>query len=137
MSFTFGLVVLEMTRLIIMAKKNKPKKINLKDLGGFVFSTNPEFNYDSNQEEEEQVLPGEQLLELHFEKKGRGGKQVVIIRGFEGPDKELLELGKRLKQACGVGGSAKHGEIILQGNVRDKARDLLEKEGFKTKRIGA
>ena len=121
-----------------MAKKNKPKKINLKDLGGFVFSTNPEFNYDSNQEEEEeQVLPGEQLLELHFEKKGRGGKQVVIIRGFEGPDKELLELGKRLKQACGVGGSAKHGEIILQGNVRDKARDLLEKEGFKTKRIGA
>ena len=118
-----------------MAKKNKPKKINLKDLGGFVFSTNPEFNYDRNQEEE-QVLPGEQLLELHFEKKGRGGKQVVIIRGFEGPDKELLELGKRLKQACGVGGSAKRGEIILQGNVRDKARDLLEKEGFKTKRIG-
>ena len=105
-------------------------------MGGFVFSTNPEFNYDRNQEEEEQVLPGEQLLELHFEKKGRGGKQVVIIRGFEGPDKELLELGKRLKQACGVGGSAKRGEIILQGNVRDKARDLLEKEGFKTKRIG-
>ena len=121
-----------------MAKKNKPKKINLEDLGGFVFSTNPEFNYDRNQEEEEeeQVLHGEQLLELHFEKKGRGGKQVVIIRGFEGPDKELLELGKRLKQACGVGGSAKRGEIILQGNVRDKARDLLEKEGFKTKRIG-
>ena len=69
MSFTFGLVVLEMTRLIIMAKKNKPKKINLEDLGGFVFSTNPEFNYDSDQEEE-QILPDEQLLELHFEKKG-------------------------------------------------------------------
>ena len=135
MSFTFGLVVLEMTRLIIMAKNNKPKKINLEDLGGFVFSTNPEFNYDSDQEEE-QVLPGEQLLELHFEKKGRAGKQVVIIRGFQGPDKELLELGKRLKQTCGVGGSAKHGEIILQGNVRDKARDFLEKEGFKTKRVG-
>ena len=118
-----------------MAKKNKPKKINLEDLGGFVFSTNPEFNYDSDQEEE-QILPGEQLLELHFEKKGRAGKQVVIIRGFQGTDKELLELGKRLKQTCGVGGSAKHGEIILQGNVRDKARDFLEKEGFKTKRVG-
>ena len=94
------------------------------------------FNINLNSQEEEQVFPGEQLLELHFEKKGRGGKQVVIIRGFQGPDKELLELGKRLKQTCGVGGSAKHGEIILQGNVRDKARDFLEKEGFKTKRVG-
>jgi translation initiation factor 1 len=124
-----------MTRLIIMAKNNKPKKINLEDLGGFVFSTNPEFDYD-NVQEVESIPPREQVLELHFEKKGRGGKQVVIIRGFRGPEKELLELGKRLKQTCGVGGSAKHGEIILQGNVRDKARGFLEKEGFRTKRVG-
>ena len=118
-----------------MAKKNKPKKINLEDLGGFVFSTNPDFDYEQNNEVES-IRPSDQLLELHFEKKGRGGKQVVIIRGFEGPDEELAALGKKLKQTCGVGGSAKHGEIILQGNVRDKARLFLEKEGFKTKRIG-
>jgi translation initiation factor 1 len=118
-----------------MAKKNKPKKINLEDLGGFVFSTNPDFNYDDDQQVES-LYPSEQLLELHFEKKGRGGKQVVIVRGFEGPDEELADLGKKLKQTCGVGGSTKNGEIILQGNVRDKARAFLEKEGFKTKRIG-
>ncbi|MAZ96399.1 MAG: translation initiation factor [Flavobacteriales bacterium] len=118
-----------------MAKKNKPKKINLEDLGGFVFSTNPEFNYDRS-EDKELIDAEDQLLELHFEKKGRGGKQVVIIKGFQGTNKELLELSKRLKQTCGVGGSAKNSEIILQGNVRDKARNFLEKEGFKTKRVG-
>ena len=67
-----------------MAKKNKPKKINLEDLGGFVFSTNPDFDYEQNNEVES-IRPSDQLLGLHFEKKGRGGKQVVIIRGFEGP----------------------------------------------------
>jgi len=118
-----------------MAKKNKPKKINLEDLGGFVFSTNPDFEYES-QEEQEELAPEDQLLELYFEKKGRGGKQVVIIRGFEGPTDALNALGKRLKQHCGVGGSVKDSEIILQGKVRDKATELLQKEGFKTKRIG-
>ena len=118
-----------------MAKKNKPKKINLEDLGGFVFSTNPDFDFDS-QNEVESIDAHEQLLELHFEKKGRGGKQVVIIRGFQGPDEELADLGKKLKQTCGVGGSAKHGEIILQGNVRDKAKAFLEQQGFRTKRVG-
>ena len=118
-----------------MAKKNKPKKINLEDLGGFVFSTNPDFDFDS-QNEVESIDANEQLLELHFEKKGRGGKQVVIIRGFQGPDEELAALGKKLKQTCGVGGSAKHGEIILQGNVRDKAIAFLEQQGFRTKRVG-
>ncbi|MDG2110140.1 MAG: translation initiation factor, partial [Schleiferiaceae bacterium] len=68
--------------------------------------------------------------------KGRGGKQVVIIRGFQGNEKELKDLGKVLKQHCGVGGSNKDSEIILQGNVRDKATDYLQKKGYKTKRIG-
>ncbi|MDC3399739.1 translation initiation factor [Schleiferiaceae bacterium] len=120
-----------------MAKKNRPKKINLEDLGGFVFSTNPEFEPQIFEDGDETPLnPGEQLLELYFEKKGRGGKQVVIIRGFEGNETELKDLGKSLKQHCGVGGSSKDGEIILQGNVRDKATDYLHKEGYKTKRIG-
>ena len=118
-----------------MAKKNRPKKINLEDLGGFVFSTNPDFELEQD-EPQESVDPSDQVLELYFEKKGRGGKQVVIIRGFEGPDDELSNLGKKLKQHCGVGGSVKDGEIILQGKVREKATEYLHKEGFKTKRIG-
>lgn len=118
-----------------MAKKNKPKKINLEDLGGFVFSTNPDFDYDQG-EETESLNPEDQLLELHFEKKGRGGKQVVIVKGFEGPADELSALGKKLKQHCGVGGSNKDGEIILQGNVRDKAIAFLQNAGYKTKRVG-
>ena len=120
-----------------MAKKNRPKKINLQDLGGFVFSTNPEFEppvFDCVAAD--QLDPGDQLLELYFEKKGRGGKQVVLIKGFMGSDDELKALGKSLKQHCGVGGSSKDGEIILQGNVRDKATEFLQKEGYKTKRIG-
>jgi translation initiation factor 1 len=120
-----------------MAKNNRPKKINLEDLGGFVFSTNPEFEPPAFADgDEESLKPSEQLLELYFEKKGRGGKQVVIIRGFQGDEKELKDLGKVLKQHCGVGGSSKDGEIILQGNVRDKATDYLQKRGYKTKRIG-
>ena len=87
-------------------------------------------------ESEEPLTPGEQLLELYFEKKGRGGKQVVIIKGFDGGEDSLKELGKKLKQHCGVGGSSKDGEIILQGNVRERATDFLKKEGYKTKRIG-
>lgn len=118
-----------------MANKNKPKKINLEDLGGFVFSTNPEFDYDTNNEAQD-VSNLEQVLEMHFEKKGRGGKQVVVIRGFRGPTQQLNTLAKILKQQCGVGGSVKDGEIILQGNVRDKATDYLKKEGYVTKRIG-
>ena len=118
-----------------MSKKDKPKKINLEDLGGFVFSTNPDF--ESLEDDTEEFLdPSRQVLFCYFEKKGRGGKQVVIIKGFEGPEERLKELGKELRQHCGVGGSTKHGEILLQGNVRDKAMDRLKKMGYGTKRIG-
>jgi len=118
-----------------MGKKDKPKKINLEDLGGFVFSTNPDFEPPVD-EAEVFLDPSEQLLFCHFEKKGRGGKQVVIIKGFEGPEEQLKELGKELRQCCGVGGSVKNGEILLQGNVRDKAMDKLISLGYSTKRIG-
>ena len=99
-------------------------------MGGFVFSTNPDFDYEQNNEVES-VSPSDQLLELHFEKKGRGGKQVVIIRGFEGPDEELAALGKKLKQTCGVGGSAKHGEIILRAMSETKRAHFLKKKALK------
>ena len=115
-----------------MAKKNRPKKINLEDLGGFVFSTNPEFEPPAFEESgEESLKPGEQLLELYFEKKGRGGKQVVIIRGFQGNEKELKDLGKVLKQHCGVGGSSRTAKSSYKVMFAIKRPIILKKKGTK------
>ena len=112
------------------------KKLNsLDDLGGFVFSTNNNFDYENNNDEKT-LEPNEQFLEAHFSNKGRGGKIVTVIKGFEGSDDDLKQLGKLLKQKCGVGGSVKEGEIIIQGNYRDKIIEILKKEGYKVKRIG-
>lgn len=110
-----------------MAKKNKKN---------VVYSTNPNFNYDSEDEEQETLAPNEQLLYVSHDRKQRGGKTVTLIEGFIGADEDLKDLGKMLKSKCGVGGSAKEGEIIVQGEVRDKVIQLLEKEGYKTKRKG-
>ena len=112
------------------------KKLNsLNDLGGFVFSTNSSFENNSNTDEET-LEPKEQFLEAHFSNKGRGGKTVTVVKGFEGNDEDLKQLGKLLKQKCGVGGSVKDGEIIVQGNYRDKIMEILKKEGYNVKRIG-
>lgn len=119
-----------------MANKKKPKKINLEDLGGFVFSTNPDFVPHVEEEETVELSNEEQRLEAHFEKKGRGGKQVVIIRNFQGSEEALQALGTVLKKHCGVGGSVKENEIILQGNVRDKAMAYLREKGFGVVRVG-
>lgn len=110
-----------------MAKKNKKN---------VVYSTNPNFNYDTEDEVEETLSPNEQLLYVSHDRKQRGGKTVTLIEGFIGADEDLKDLGKMLKSKCGVGGSAKEGEIIVQGEVRDKVIQLLEKEGYKTKRKG-
>lgn len=112
------------------------KKMGLEDLGGFVFSTNE--NFEDNQEEQniEPLSPEEQQLEAHFSNKGRGGKTVTIIKGFEGPEDDLIRLGKKLKKSCGVGGSVKDGEIIIQGDDREKIMKLLQKDGYKVKRVG-
>ncbi len=112
------------------------KKINsLSDLGGFVFSTNENFT-PQELEQEETLAPEEQLLEAHFSKKGRAGKTVTVIKGFVGTEADLKELGKWLKSKCGVGGSVKNDEIIIQGNMRDKIIQLLSDKGYHVKRIG-
>ncbi len=112
------------------------KKLNsLEDLGGFVFSTNDNFEFE-NEETQDTLAPKEQFLEAHFSNKGRGGKTVTIIKGFEGSDDDLKALGKFVKTKCGVGGSVKNSEIIIQGNHREKIMQILKKEGYNIKRIG-
>lgn len=108
---------------------------SLSDLGGLVYSTNSDFSADQN-EDSEDIPTNEQMLEAHFEKKGRGGKTAVIIKGFRGSESALKDLAKALKNHCAVGGSIKDGEIIIQGNVRDKAMDFLKGKGHKVKRVG-
>lgn len=111
--------------------KQKKERLNV------VYSTNPNFNYEFEQEDEQETLePSKQLLYVSIDRKQRGGKEVTLIEGFIGSDDDLKELGKLLKSKCGVGGTAKDGEIIVQGSFRDKIMELLVKEGYKVKRKG-
>ncbi len=113
------------------------KKLGLEDLGGFVFSTDNDFDVDANNSDPiETPAPKDQHLEAHFSNKGRGGKIVTVIRGFEGKDDDLNSLGKTLKKKCGVGGSVKDGEIIIQGDVRNKVMEFLKQDGYRVKRVG-
>jgi translation initiation factor 1 len=114
---------------------SKKKLSNLSDLGGFVFSTNNDFDLEQN-ETEETLNKNEQQLEALFSNKGRGGKTVTVIKGFVGSDEDLKALGKMLKSKCGVGGSVKDGEVIIQGKHRDKIMEILKKDGYKVKRVG-
>ena len=112
-----------------MSKKNKS--------GGMVYSTNANYTWDENEgEEQETLMPSEQNLHLHRETKGRGGKAVTIIRNFIGSDDDLQTLGKSIKGHCGTGGSAKNGEIIIQGDQREKIKSFLISKGYKTKNVG-
>lgn len=115
-----------------MAKKLS----SLDDLGEFVFSTNKDFELESNDEQQGTLPNNQQKLEAHLDKKNRGGKVATIIKGYEGTDDDLKTLAKQLKTLCGVGGSAKEGEIIIQGDFRNKIMDFLTKEGYKVKRVG-
>ncbi len=105
---------------------------------GVVYSTNDAYEYRYGKPQEDKLLPpNEQDLRVQLDKKSRRGKAVTLITGFVGPDADLSELGKQLKSACGVGGSAKNGEIIVQGDQRDKVMDWLMDKGYsKTKRSG-
>jgi translation initiation factor 1 len=113
-----------------MSKKNK-ERINV------VYSTNPNFNYEVESEEEQETLaPQFQKLYVSIDKKQRAGKEVTLVEGFIGAEDDLKELGKLLKNKCGVGGTVKDGEILIQGNFRDKIMDILFKVGYQVKRKG-
>lgn len=102
-----------------------------------VYSTNPDYHYNKEGEEISETLPKEkQLLRISLDKRNRNGKSVTLITGFSGNEEDLKGLGKLLKTKCGVGGSAKDGEIIIQGDHREKVLDILQKEGYiKSRRI--
>ena len=112
-----------------MAKKKTLK--DLSALGGLVYSTDGTTQARIQEEKKKTTI-----LEAHFSKKGRGGKTVTVIKGFAGSEQELKALAKRLKSKLGVGGNAKNGEIIIQGNNRDKVIALLQAEGFRVKKVG-
>jgi translation initiation factor 1 len=103
---------------------------------GVVFSTNPDFNYESEEEENlEETLPNnKQKLYVSIDRRNRGGKQVTLIKGFRGKEEDLEKLGKQLKTKCGTGGSVKDGEIIIQGDFRDKLVQILQKMDYQAKR---
>ncbi|NTE05447.1 translation initiation factor [Agrobacterium tumefaciens] len=114
----------------------KPKKNSLSDLGGIMFSTNPDFDYQEEVDESFTPANNQQDLRVMLDKKNRGGKAVTLITGFNGCTEDLDVLGKMLKTKCGVGGSVKDGEIMIQGDVRDKVITILQKEGYKVKKAG-
>ena len=102
---------------------------------GVVYSTNPDFEYQYEDEQEEQVTlpPQQQKLHVTLDRKQRGGKQVTLVSGFVGSETDLADLGKMLKTKCGVGGNTKDGEILIQGDHREKVAALLTDAGYKVK----
>jgi len=111
----------------------KPKS-DWKDRLGVVYSTSDDFSYDYDGEGVSETLPAaDQKLVVSLDKKQRGGKQVTLVTGFVGTENDLKALGKMLKTKCGVGGSAKQGEIIIQGDFRERVKELLAKEDYRVK----
>jgi translation initiation factor 1 len=108
-----------------MSKKNKP------DSKGFVYSTDPNFQFEEEQQALQTLPPEQQKLRVWLDTKQRAGKAVTLITGFVGINDDLEDLGKKLKNACGTGGSAKDAEIIIQGDQREKVMQWLLKNGYK------
>lgn len=114
-----------------MSKKSKP------DARGFIFSTDPNFRFEEEaQPETETLMPAQQILRIRLDTKQRAGKAVTLVTGFTGKNTDLEELGKKLKNFCGTGGSVKDREAIIQGDQREKVLQWLVKNGFtNTKKI--
>jgi len=111
--------------------KNKKKRVDI------VFSTNPDFGYDYEEDDVQETLPpAQQNLKVMLDKKMRKGKVVTLVTGFVGEEDDLKDLGKDLKSKCGTGGSAKDGEIIIQGDFKAKVIEMLKKQGYKVKAVG-
>ena len=114
-----------------MAKKN-----NWKNREGVVYSTSDDFEYTNGEEDFAETLPPQQQnLRVMLDKKQRAGKQVTLVTGFVGQEDDLKDLGKKLKTKCGTGGSAKDGEIIIQGDCREVVYAWLIEKGYKAKKI--
>lgn len=111
-----------------MSKKNKP------DARGFVYSTDPGFRYEADEPQEQETLePEKQKFRISLDTKQRAGKAVTLVTGFIGRPDDLEDLGKKMKQYCGTGGSVKDGEIIIQGDQRKKAEEYLRKHKYGVK----
>ncbi|MGZ3863991.1 MAG: translation initiation factor [Bacteroidia bacterium] len=113
-----------------MSKKNKKDQDD-----GLVYSTNKNLSFNSEDAEPENLSAGDQDLRIHLDRMG-GGKMVSRVVGYVGSEEEITKLGKELKQKCGVGGTVKNDEILIQGDHRDKILALLLKMGFKAKKAG-
>ncbi len=115
-----------------MSKKNKTGN------SPFVYSTDPDFKFDETGNDGQPLKPSEQVLRIWLETKHRGGKAATVVKGFVGTDDEIEAIAKQLKNMCGSGGSAKDGDIIIQGDHRDKVLQWFLKNGYsKTKKAGA
>lgn len=102
---------------------------------GVVFSTNPDFEYETEQQQQPDTLPAErQRLIVRIDRHSRAGKQVTLVQGFVGRDEDLAALARMLKVKLGVGGSAKDGEVVIQGDFRDRTVDILLKAGYNARR---
>jgi translation initiation factor 1 len=113
-----------------MAKKTRPGS------GGYVYSTDPDFTFPGGKQEDSTPAPAQQQLRVRLDTRHRAGKAVTLVEGFQGKPEDLEDLGKKLKSFCGTGGSAKDGEIIVQGDQREKVMQWLSKNGYvKAKRI--